>query len=184
MNWKEYLELSEKTLSTQFHAEAEVYQRILHGAIGLCTEAGELLDAFEKNTGLDLVNIKEELGDIYWYLAILHRDIPGIERGDERYALKQNPLNHAIRLTVFSTELLDQLKKKIYYGKDFDIKEANRLVNTIEDHLSGVAVEYKFTKEDILETNINKLKARYGEKFSSDAAINRDLDTERKTLEE
>jgi hypothetical protein len=36
---------------------------------------------------------------------------------------------------------------------------------------------------DILDKNINKLKARYGEKFSSERAINRDLETEREILE-
>lgn len=32
--------------------------------------------------------------------------------------------------------------------------------------------------------NIDKLKARYGDKFSSEAAINRDLDKEREILEQ
>jgi hypothetical protein len=34
-----------------------------------------------------------------------------------------------------------------------------------------------------MENNIAKLKARYGEKFSEDRAVNRDLKTERKILE-
>ena len=33
------------------------------------------------------------------------------------------------------------------------------------------------------DININKLKARYGDKFSSERAINRDLETEREILE-
>jgi len=37
--------------------------------------------------------------------------------------------------------------------------------------------------EEILETNINKLKARYPDKFSSELAMNRDLDKERNILE-
>jgi hypothetical protein len=37
--------------------------------------------------------------------------------------------------------------------------------------------------ESILDTNIAKLKARYGDKFSSEKAINRDLTTERTILE-
>jgi len=35
-----------------------------------------------------------------------------------------------------------------------------------------------------LDKNINKLKARYPDKFDSDKAINRNLEVERKTLEE
>src|SRR5688572_3169372 len=49
--------------------------RLLHGAIGLATEAGEIQDALKKHVfygkPLDLVNIAEEMGDLFWYLAIL-----------------------------------------------------------------------------------------------------------------
>jgi NTP pyrophosphatase (non-canonical NTP hydrolase) len=49
--------------------------RLLHAAIGLVTESGELIDAIKKATfygkELDLTNVKEEAGDILWYLAIL-----------------------------------------------------------------------------------------------------------------
>jgi len=38
--------------------------------------------------------------------------------------------------------------------------------------------------EQIQERNIAKLKERYGEKFSKDAALVRDLDAERKILED
>lgn len=44
---------------------------LLHGAIGLQTEAGEILDAVKKaliyGKPLDEVNVKEELGDVYHY---------------------------------------------------------------------------------------------------------------------
>ncbi|AGG57979.1 hypothetical protein VPBG_00207 [Vibrio phage helene 12B3] len=53
--------------------------RILHAAIGLCTESGELIDALKKSIfygrELDIVNVKEEAGDILWYLAILFDEI-------------------------------------------------------------------------------------------------------------
>lgn len=48
--------------------------RLLHVAMGLCTEAGEFMDAMKKyifyGKPLDDVNLKEELGDIDWYKAI------------------------------------------------------------------------------------------------------------------
>ena len=37
--------------------------------------------------------------------------------------------------------------------------------------------------EEILESNINKLKHRFPDKFSSEKALNRDLEGERKILE-
>jgi hypothetical protein len=42
---------------------------------------------------------------------------------------------------------------------------------------------YEINLEECFEKNIAKLKARYGEKFSSEMAINRDLETERNILE-
>jgi len=53
--------------------------RLLHAAIGLVTESGELLDAIKKaafyGKALDTTNIKEEAGDILWYLALLFNAI-------------------------------------------------------------------------------------------------------------
>lgn len=49
--------------------------RLLHASMGLCTEAGELQDQLKKHIfygkDLDLVNLFEEAGDLFWYLAIL-----------------------------------------------------------------------------------------------------------------
>ena len=50
---------------------------LLHFGLGISTEAGELLDALKKSwfygKPLDLVNIREELGDLLWYIAALHQ---------------------------------------------------------------------------------------------------------------
>lgn len=49
--------------------------RITHGLIGLATERGELLDAYKKHwyyhKPLDMDNVREELGDMIWYLELL-----------------------------------------------------------------------------------------------------------------
>jgi len=57
----------------------------LHAALGLFTEAGELLASIQKDLigegPLDVVNALEELGDIHWYLALAHKsfDLPPAE---------------------------------------------------------------------------------------------------------
>ncbi len=49
--------------------------RLIHGMLGLCTETGELQDVLKKHIfygkGIDFQNIKEELGDMSWYMSIL-----------------------------------------------------------------------------------------------------------------
>ncbi len=47
---------------------------LLHALIGINTENGELQDQFKKHVfygkPLDIVNLKEELGDLLWYIQL------------------------------------------------------------------------------------------------------------------
>lgn len=96
------------------------YHDLLHGGMGVATEAGELLDVIKKHHAygkeIDLVNLREEIGDVLWYLALLCRA---------------------------TGTTLDQ-------------------------------VAYR---------NIDKLRVRYPQKFTTINALNRDLETERRSLE-
>jgi NTP pyrophosphatase (non-canonical NTP hydrolase) len=96
-------------------------QNIIHAIIGIATEAGELLEALRDNYNddsakLDVVNIREEIGDVFWYMAILAR-------------------------------------------------------------------ECGFSFESAQKVNIEKLRARFPDKFSSQNAIERNLNNERKILD-
>jgi NTP pyrophosphatase (non-canonical NTP hydrolase) len=48
--------------------------RLMHALIGINTENGELQDQFKKHIfygkPLDQINLKEELGDLMWYVAL------------------------------------------------------------------------------------------------------------------
>ena len=94
--------------------------RLLHAAMGMCTETGEFMDMLKKHIlygkAIDHVNLKEELGDLEWYVALA----------------------------------IDELKTTFGY---------------------------------IFETNIEKLRARYPNKFNEKDALNRDLTKERQILE-
>ncbi len=80
-------------------------------------------------------------------------------------------------------ELLDTMKKHIFYGKEIDtvniVEEIGDLMWYSAIILDELGVEF----EQVMEKNINKLQARYGEKFSESRANTRDLDTERDILE-
>jgi NTP pyrophosphatase (non-canonical NTP hydrolase) len=45
----------------------------LHMLMGMMTEVGELVDVYKKNLAyskpIDLVNVKEEIGDLMWYIS-------------------------------------------------------------------------------------------------------------------
>lgn len=100
--------------------DSDKAEKLLHGIIGIATEAGEMLEALLKafhEGALDVVNLDEEIGDQFWYQAMLLRET----------------------------------------GNTF---------------------------ENVQKINIEKLKARFPEKFTEENANNRDLDTERKILEQ
>lgn len=71
-----FIEQAIRTESPNFHVPNA---RILHAAMGCVTESAEMMDAIKKatyyGTELDTVNIREESGDILWYLAILFDEL-------------------------------------------------------------------------------------------------------------
>jgi NTP pyrophosphatase (non-canonical NTP hydrolase) len=116
MKLNEFQELALRTA----HFQASKEDDLLHGAAGVCTEGGELMDIFKRfrfyGKPVDWVHVKEEAGDVLWYLALVC-------------------------------------------------------------HSAGISLE------EVAKTNIEKLRVRYPQKFDNAAALNRDLDAERRTLE-
>lgn len=60
------------TLAKEMGSDAS---NLMHAGIGISGEAGELLDALKKhwvyNKPLDLANVEEELGDLFFYMTAL-----------------------------------------------------------------------------------------------------------------
>jgi len=193
MKWNEYLPLAEKTLSTQFNCSEESNQKLLHSCIGSLTEIQEILENYENGILITDSNkqgsVAEESADIFWYLSILFRElnIQIIEKEEHSFILDEFNVNRPFDLLLEfikeNLKLLDILKKKIYYNKDMNIEVVKKLSINMFYLLNYYCEKNNTNVSDILDKNINKLKARYGEKFSSERAINRDLETEREILE-
>lgn len=53
--------------------------RLLHGAVGIASESGELMDAVKKHIfygkTLDTANLKEELGDLFYYMGLIAHEL-------------------------------------------------------------------------------------------------------------
>lgn len=82
--------------------------RLLHAAIGITTEAGELMDSLKKfmfyGKALDTTNVQEEFGDILWYIAI------GLDAMG----------------TTFDVEMDRVIRKlKVRYPEQFNVVDAN-----------------------------------------------------------
>jgi len=80
-------------------------------------------------------------------------------------------------------EIADVFKKHIVYGKEIDWINIKEEIGDCLFYVANMCNINGWDLRDILETNINKLKHRYPEKFEASFAINRDLEGERKILE-
>lgn len=81
-------------------------------------------------------------------------------------------------------EFTDQLKKHIFYGKPLDEVNLSEEIGDMLWYIAIAADALNIDISQIMQTNIDKLKARYPEKFTEYDAQNRDLGKERGILEE
>lgn len=156
---------------------------LLHMKMGIVTELAELVDAYKKNLAygkeLDLVNIGEEIADVFWYIA------------NEYNILEKTLLDEFVTIALGQSYVDDY----IYEYKD---KDAQYLLDLINVYLSqefqtmyvliGLVTFSKYLGIDIeksLQNNIDKLLIRYPleEGFTQEKALNRNLEDERVELE-
>lgn len=81
-------------------------------------------------------------------------------------------------------EFADIFKKFIFYGKGFDHVNAGEEIGDLHWYLSLVYDDLEQDPVTILETNLAKLRKRFPEKFTQQYANERDLEAERKLLDE
>ena len=75
------------------------------------------------------------------------------------------------------------MKKHIFYGKPLDEVNLKEEVGDLLWYIAIICDELNTSFDEIMSTNIEKLRARYGGKFSEVKALNGNLQTERAILE-
>lgn len=139
--------------------------RLLHAATGMVDEAAEFLAAIRKyifyNKEIDLINIKEELGDSNWFQAIAHDEIGStfeeimilvVQKLKRRYNEKSFSSENAINRDLSSER--NELEKKIDLVSGFGIR-AKRCHYLIDTETLAVACHNKHTGDEFtLETKL------------------------------
>lgn len=186
----QYVELAKRTESIVSNIN-DIDLRLLHSSIGLATEIIELNKSIYDNkygeNNLDIINIREEIGDCFWYIAIAC-DVLNLNFSD---TIKNTNLQnitfdfqfYANKSEIIIGEILDICKRHIYYKKQWDKTILINLFKELIEELYKALIASGVSLEDELEKNIDKLRARYPEKYTDYHAINRDLEAERKILE-
>lgn len=172
MKINEYQKLAKKTCANLDNVLLNT--NLLHCELGVLTECGEILDIFKKKIAygkeLDIVNVGEEIADVAWYIVneatFTHRELTELKN-------RWTPISSDLEF-INSVQLLMR-----HYVSD-------RPMIALEDRLGllvNMATYFSLDFEELLGTNIAKLKARFPNNFNSEDALNRDLDNERRILE-
>lgn len=98
-------------------------------------------------------------------------------------AQMEDIIHAAIGIATEAGEFLDPIKKFIFYGKPVDFVNLDEEVGDLLWYIALYLNARGLDMEAVMEKNINKLEARYPDKFTQDHALNRDLDAEREILE-
>ena len=124
MNSEHYKIEAERTLSPEWHITNQKELNYLHGAMGIITELGEIIEAIEARR-IDVVNLSEEIGDILWYLTIFERGLSINLEVDTSFIANagyENLKEIVLDSTKHASELLDVFKKRGFYGKNYEFK--------------------------------------------------------------
>jgi len=183
----------------------------MHAMTGILTEVGELLDAWKRyiwyGSKIDFVNLEEEIGDMCWYWALYMSSVletcsedviqnimflvtqelkyaklkPAGEKEQTLPQLSQYACYSLVH--VVSNMASTQAQWDVLLAEDEDVLYAAELVADPLTFIIHLASIHGFDFEVVLYKNIEKLKARFPDKFTEEAALNRDLVKERKILE-
>lgn len=199
MNIEQYLPLARRTLKVL----PNFRQHMIHMAMGIVGEiSGELIDAAKKvfvyGKDYDATNHTEEVGDAMWYIANLLPDLNvnpyyaqlALDSGVEQGKLASERVVGAdfgypeMLLSICSTVTAAAAKLGSYDPKH--APGTGEVITTVQIFCGNLGVICGVLDIDpavAMERNINKLAARYGDKYSDLAALNRDLANERIVLE-
>lgn len=190
--YDEYIEF----VKTKSCAEGQAF-KLAHGVTGLITEHGELLDCFKRHIfygeDLDTANVKEELGDLYWYSV---EYLIGLSLTKRNITCAIDILNEDLGCCIdnpfieLGTGVFNLQKCAWELSKSFDLEHSLFLlfgdcvfhVKRILRSIDEIASDFNWTREEVMKANMAKLGVRYEEGFTKEEAIDRDLKAEKAAL--
>lgn len=194
MKWSEYLIEAPKTCNPEAW-------NVYHFCELIADEAGELIAAWKKRhygKNVDFTNVKEELGDLSWGMACFWLWYFGKDTSPV-WAPKEPSMadvsyyapGQVRRIFIAAGRVIEELEHANCINMNKNIEFTQHMKDQIHRQVCGVQYWadclvkiYRWNWEEIWEVNIRKLRARYGETFDSDKAVDRDPEAERKALEE
>jgi len=116
--------------------------------------------------------------DIQTYQKLAARTLP-------KLSSEQEDIQHMLfGMMTELGELVDSYKKHYAYGKPLDMVNVMEEMGDIMWYWAGMCTITGINAPHTLQVNIDKLLARYPDKFTEDQALIRDLERERRILDD
>lgn len=151
---------------------------LLHAILGIVGEISEFDDAFCKSfedpeaTEETRLVVAKEFGDIWWYVALAAKCMNWdfVELVGNAAAMGDDLTDDEVRLKPH--EVSEPLKKWLFYGKAIDSDELLGAVTRLMGNATALAGRLAIDIEEAHRINIDKLRARFPEKFDEVTAQN------------
>lgn len=185
-----------------------LHKQHMHFSLGIISEAGELADCIKAHAiydkPLDVANIKEECGDMLWFLNYMSELVGNPFERFVDHAFNNavalpapTPMDdptHYIELASYSMALCHYADDLVCCFYDYATSDSEsqaldaiHLEAAVGDMLigiRGILNSCGLTVGQAMQANIDKLAVRYANQIYTDGdALNRDLAAERQTLE-
>ena len=177
---------TQDAIRTESHVDTiMVNELLLISVLQQMTALGGILDQIKKNAfygkKFDMMDMSVRMGiaeEAFKTLAT----VTGEEMNDQKHDMGINPrIFHAvIGMATESVELLEALR---FHENPMDTINMLEEIGDSSWYQAILIDEAGGVWDDILDRNIEKLRKRFPEKFTSEAAIGRDTDAEREILD-
>lgn len=162
-----------------------------HAALGIGSEAGELAEVVATawmRLPFNVQDICKEIGDASWYSALVSHTMgwnfedlilePGVASDMSQMlasaVLGRNPVALSLCLCAFGGDVLTIVKAAKVYNKPIDEIMLKRKLALVVTTLSLLSDIHGFSYTEVtLETNIEKLRKRFPDAYSDEAALAR-----------
>jgi NTP pyrophosphatase (non-canonical NTP hydrolase) len=189
MKYSEYVKATRRT----WNEKEDVLDNINHATLGLFDEAGELAKQYKSNlaydTPLDVTNVKEELGDLMYFIARLTEELKFKNKDSLQEKLQKiitdKPEYEGKPSQLDMVFSIATRAGGVYAG--LVTNDGPAIVRSIMDLMFNIKIFSVILDTDlskIMEANIEKLKKRFPEKFETEEALNRDVESESEAIKE
>jgi NTP pyrophosphatase (non-canonical NTP hydrolase) len=176
MTLNEYQKLAMRTCCIPYDNKKDMLR---HAVFGLCSEAGEIAELVEKSRPwmlIDMLHFKKELGDCCWMIAEAATALD-IEMDNLFVNPTMSYFSNDIVAAVFNIQskagVVAGLLQKEYQGHEFNTTSASLALGECLATIGRVCEMGGFSLREVMQLNIDKLRARFPEGFEVDKSLHR-----------